>query len=67
MLITRSAIQPWAVLEFNGPEYLVRWTAETLCGLMAHEVFESLRYRGVLVFDQHAPLPRPKRFRKLRV
>lgn len=56
MLITRSAIQPWSVLEFNGAEYLVRWTAETLCGLMAHEVYESIRYRDALVLDQHAPL-----------
>jgi hypothetical protein len=59
LLITRSAIQPWEVLEFNGPEYLVRWTAETLCGLMAHEVYESVRYRGALVIDQHAPLSAP--------
>jgi len=53
LTVGRALICPWCVLETNGPEYLVGWLRETITNLLAHEVAESLAYRGHRVFDPH--------------
>jgi hypothetical protein len=54
--IWRSVICPWAPIEGNGPEYLVRWMRETIANTLAHEVDECIALNGRRVFDPHQPL-----------
>lgn len=53
--IIRSVGCPWHVIDGNGPEYLVGMLRETIANLLAHEVAESIRYRGAHAFDPHEP------------
>lgn len=54
--VWRRVSLPWAPLDANGPDHLVRWVRETIANIMSHEVDEALTFHGVRVFDPHRPL-----------